>query len=146
MKNLSALLAGTIFGAGLVVSGMTDPQKVLAFLTIAPGWDATLIFVMGTAVLVTTLGYALIGKLTAPLFDGQFNLPDATQIDPRLLGGASVFGLGWGMAGFCPGPALVGVMTLDTRAMIFIVAYVVGVVAFEFLLGSRRMVRATADG
>ena len=134
MRNISGLIGGIIFGAGLVVSGMTNPEKVLAFLTLGVGWDPALIFVMGSAVVLATLGYWLVGKRAAPLFDGEFHLPTSTDIDTRLLSGAALFGVGWGFTGFCPGPALVGLMTLDERAMLFIVAYIVGVVIFEKLL------------
>ena len=131
MRNIAGLIGGIIFGAGLVVSGMTNPEKVLAFLTLGPAWDPALIFVMGSAVVLATFGYWLVGKRSAPLFDGEFHLPTSTLIDKRLLSGAALFGVGWGFTGFCPGPALVGVMTLDQRALLFIVAYVVGVAIFE---------------
>lgn len=131
MKNFSALLAGILFGGGLVVAGMTDPLKVLAFLTLGAGWDPTLIFVMGSAVVVTFLGYRLAGTRAAPLFDTQFHTPASPVIDKRLLGGAAMFGVGWGLAGFCPGPALVGLMTLDARAAVFVAAYVAGVMIYE---------------
>jgi uncharacterized protein len=131
MKNLGALTAGLLFGAGLVVAGMTDPAKVLAFLTLDAGWDPTLIFVLGAAVVVTTIGYRLVGQRAAPLFDSEFHPPTSVLIDARLLSGAAVFGLGWGIAGFCPGPALVGVMTLDPRAAIFLAAFVAGLFVYE---------------
>ena len=153
MKNLGGLIAGILFGAGLVVAGMTDPAKVLAFLTLNANWDATLIFVLGAAVVVTTIGYRLVGYRAAPLFDSDFHAPTSTLIDVRLLGGAAVFGLGWGIAGFCPGPALVGVMTLDPRAAVFMAAFVVGLVIYERWLSpaSPQVVpsatdAATADG
>ena len=110
---------------------MTDPLKVLAFLTLGADWDPTLIFVMGSAVVVTFLGYRLAGSRAAPLFDTQFHAPASTVIDKRLLGGAAMFGAGWGLAGFCPGPALVGLMTLDARAAVFVAAYVAGVLIYE---------------
>jgi uncharacterized membrane protein YedE/YeeE len=134
LSNVSALLGGGIFGAGLVVSGMTDPQKVLAFLTLNSGWDPALIFVMGSAVIVATIGYWLVNKRAAPLFDSEFYAPASNMLDRPLLGGAALFGVGWGVAGFCPGPALVGLMTLDRRALLFIVAYAVGVVIFDKLV------------
>ena len=99
MNNFSALIAGILFGAGLVVAGMTDPAKVLAFLTLNAHWDPTLIFVLGSAVIVTTVGYMLVGRRRAPLFDESFHTPTSTVIDGRLLGGAAVFGLGWGITG-----------------------------------------------
>ncbi len=141
MKNFAALIGGIVFGAGLVVGGMTNPDKVLAFLTVGPGWDATLIFVLGGAVAVTTAGYRLFGGRDAPLFDSGFHMPSSTLIDKRLLLGATLFGTGWGLSGYCPGPALVGVFTLDNRALIFMPAFLAGVFAFEYL--SRR---GDADG
>lgn len=134
MKNVSALVAGMLFGAGLVIAGMTNPEKVLAFLTLGAGWDATLIFVLGAAVIVAATGYALVGRRTSPLFDDEFHAPASTVIDARLIGGAALFGVGWGLSGFCPGPAIVGALTLDIRAVVFLIAFVVGVLAYERLL------------
>ena len=134
LGNVSALVGGIIFGAGLVVSGMTDPEKVLAFLTLGDDWDPALIFVMGSAVVVATIGFWLVGKRATPLFDTEFHAPASSTLDGPLLGGAVLFGVGWGVSGFCPGPALVGVMTLDQRALLFIVAYGVGVALFEILV------------
>ncbi len=131
MKNIAALLAGTVFGAGLVIGGMTEPDKVLAFLTLNSNWDATLIFVLGAAVSVAAVGFALAGRLPAPLFSQQFHTPAGTAVDRPLLLGAVIFGLGWGLSGFCPGPALVGIMTLDPRAAVFMLAYLAGVLAFQ---------------
>lgn len=148
MKNISALIAGILFGAGLVVAGMTNPDVVLAFLTLNENWDSTLMFVLGAAVIVAAVGYQLVGKRSSPLFDADFHAPTSTLIDRRLIGGAVLFGLGWGLAGFCPGPALVGVMTLDPRAAVFLVAFVVGMVLFErwFTLPVVQVETATADG
>ena len=150
MKNLSALIAGILFGAGLVVSGMTDPEVVLAFLTLGANWNPTLIFVLGAAVLVAVAGYRLAGRRQAPLFDAEFHAPSSTTIDARLLGGAAVFGLGWGIAGYCPGPALVGFMTLDPRAAVFLAAFVAGVLMHEKWVAHRAtpavQASAGADG
>ena len=130
-QNISALLGGIIFGAGLVIAGMTNPDKVLAFLTLNQNWDPALIFVMGSAVVVATLGFWLSKKRGAPLFDTDFHLPTNTSIDKRLITGAGLFGVGWGISGFCPGPAIVGLLTFDVRAVVFIVAYIAGVKVFE---------------
>ena len=147
MKNVSALIAGILFGAGLVTAGMTNPDKVLAFLTLGPGWDATLIFVLGAAVIVAAIGYAVVGRRSAPLFDADFHAPANSVIDARLISGAAVFGVGWGLAGFCPGPAIVGALTLDIRAVVFLVAFIVGVLAYERLLAPPSApVAASADG
>ena len=131
MNNISGLIAGILFGAGLVSAGMTDPDKVLAFLTLNSQWDPTLIFVLGSAVIVTFIGYRLVGLRAAPLFDPEFHAPGSSVIDKRLLGGAAIFGLGWGLVGFCPGPALVGLMTLDPRAAVFLAAFVAGMLLYE---------------
>ncbi len=145
MKNIAALIGGMVFGAGLVFAGMTDPNKVLAFLTLNQNWDPTLIFVLGSAVVVATLGFMLVSKRVAPLFDTEFHAPSNTVVDRRLLGGAAVFGLGWGMTGYCPGPALVGLMTLDVRAAVFIAAFVAGVIVYE-KWGQISASRAQPDG
>lgn len=131
MKPLSALVAGTIFGIGLVLSGMTEPANVIAFLKLSSGWSPALILVMGSALVVTAVGYRLAGRRTAPLFDTTFHKPAANRIDRRLVIGAGLFGIGWGIAGYCPGPAIVGAFTLDSRALLFVAAYVVGTVVFE---------------
>ena len=146
-QRLAALVGGLIFGAGLVVSGMTDPQKVLAFLTLNAHWDPALIFVMGSAVIVATMGFALTRRRAKPLFDDVFHAPTNTLINKKLLSDAALFGIGWGVAGFCPGPALVGVMNGDLRAAVFVGAFLVGVVIFEQWTKKRALaVVTTADG
>jgi uncharacterized membrane protein YedE/YeeE len=150
VQNISGLLAGIVFGAGLAIAGMTDPNKVLAFLTLTRDWDPSLVYVLGAAVVVAALGYRLVGSRAAPLFDEEFHAPSASNIDGRLLGGAALFGIGWGVAGFCPGPALVGVMTLDPRAAVFLVAFVAGMLIYERWFSAAPVPRvpdsATADG
>lgn len=132
--NLAALLGGVVFGAGLVLAGMTDPDKVLAFLTLNSNWDPSLIFVMGAAVMVGLVGFTALGRAQRPLFADQFLAPVGQAIDRQLLLGAALFGVGWGVAGFCPGPAIVGVFTLDPRAWVFMVTFVVGMVLYEWRL------------
>ena len=144
MVKLSALFAGTIFGAGLVVSGMTNPEKVIAFLTLNDKWDASLIFVMGSALAITAVGYFLANRRRAPLFDAMFHNPVAQTIDTRLAGGAVLFGVGWALSGYCPGPAIVGAFTLDIRAVVFFIAYLGGVGLFETTRA--RTAVALADG
>jgi uncharacterized membrane protein YedE/YeeE len=122
MPVLFALLAGVIFGAGLMVSDMVNPARVLNFLDIAGSWDPTLIFVMAGGLAVTTLGYRLIFRRGAPLFGDKFNLPTLQQIDMPLVGGAALFGIGWGLAGMCPGPALADLATLEPKAWLFVAA------------------------
>ena len=131
---LSGLLAGALFGAGLAVSGMTDPNKVLAFLTLDSNWDPALLLVLASAVITSAIGYALVNRRAAPLFDRSFHTPEKTTLDRRLLGGAAMFGVGWGVAGFCPGPAIVAALTLDIRAWLFLPAFVVGMVIYEVFL------------
>ena len=146
MKDIAALIGGVIFGAGLVVSGMTNPDKVLAFLTLGAGWDVSLIFVMGSALIVAAIGYRLFARRAAPLFEGDFSMPTNTAVDKPLLGGAALFGVGWGVAGFCPGPALVGLLTLDLRAVVFVIAYVGGVLLYEKFTTLDVTPQATTDG
>ena len=130
-KLISALLAGCLFGLGLSLSNMTNPDKVLAFLTIDQSWDATLIFVLASAVITTAVGYLVVDRRPRPLFSEKFHRSTRQRIDARLLGGAVLFGLGWGLAGYCPGPALVGALTLDPRAWIFVAGLVAGMLAYE---------------
>jgi len=105
-RALAALLAGIVFGVGLAVAQMTDPRKVLGFLDLAGAWDASLLFVLGGAVLLAGIAFRFLVKRRAPLLDPQFHLPGATAIDRPLLLGSALFGVGWGLAGYCPGPAI----------------------------------------
>jgi uncharacterized membrane protein YedE/YeeE len=125
-RTLAALAAGLVFGLGLTVSGMTDPAKVLNFLDLAGTWDGSLAFVMGGGVVVAFIGYRLAFAAGTPLFDSQFHLPTATQIDGRLLAGAALFGVGWGLAGLCPGPALASLFTGSTGVLVFVGAMMAG--------------------
>ena len=125
-EDLIALIAGLLFGAGLLISGMADVQRVLAFLRLAPGWDPSLAFVMGGALAVTVPGFALLRRRGRPLLAPAFNTPAAQQIDRRLLLGAAIFGIGWGWAGYCPGPALVGLGLAHWSAWLFVPAMLVG--------------------
>ena len=146
MKPIAALVAGLIFGVGLVLSGMTEPGNVINFLNISPNWSPALILVMGSALVVTGVGYRLGGRRSAPLFDTTFHRPAAKQIDRRLMIGAGLFGIGWGIAGYCPGPAIVGAFSLDSRALLFVAAYVVGTLVFELWERSVQARAALADG
>jgi uncharacterized membrane protein YedE/YeeE len=125
-RTLAALAAGLVFGLGLTVSGMTDPAKVINFLDLAGTWDGSLAFVMGGGVVVAFIGYRLAFAAGTPLFDSQFHLPTATQIDGRLLAGAALFGVGWGLAGLCPGPALASLFTGSTGVLVFVGAMMAG--------------------
>ena len=110
-RMIVALLAGTLFGVGLAVSGMANPQKVIGFLDVAGEWDPTLLFVMGGALLVTIPAFRLILGRPRPLLADRFALPTKSALDGRLLGGAALFGVGWGLSGLCPGPAVVAMVT-----------------------------------
>lgn len=124
--NLAALASGLLFGAGLAVSGMVDPLRVLGFLDVAGNWDATLAFVMGGAVLVSAPAFWLARRRRAPVLTPKFDLPTATRVDRRLVIGATLFGIGWGIAGFCPGPALAGIAAMWHELVWFIPAYALG--------------------
>lgn len=128
LRNAASLLAGTLFGAGLAVSQMTDPAKILAFLDVTGDWDPSLLLVMGGAVAVSTVAFRWILKRPAPLLDTQFDLPQSRLIDGRLLAGAAVFGIGWGLAGYCPGPAVASVAFANPEALWVLPAIAVGTV------------------
>ncbi|MEM1433355.1 MAG: DUF6691 family protein [Pseudomonadota bacterium] len=140
--GLAAGIAGVLFGAGLALSGMTNPEKVLAFLTLGPDWDPTLIGVMGSALIVTAIGYALIDRREQPLFTADFARPPGQPINGALLGGATLFGLGWGLTGYCPGPAIVGSLTFSPRAAVFLLAVIIGML----LLDNIRSAAASSQG
>ena len=128
MGKLATLLSGLLFGTGLTISGMVNPMKILNFLDISGPWDPTLIFVMGAGLVVTLLGYQIIFKRSAPLFATSFRLPTSQDIDVKLLGGAALFGLGWGLTGFCPGPAIASLVFGRMESMTFVVAMAVGMI------------------
>lgn len=134
MRNvLTALLVGTIFGAGLVLSDMVNPARVRAFLDVAGQWDPTLMFVMGAALVPSALAYLLRRRLARPVLGSRFFVPDNTAPDRRLLVGASLFGIGWGIAGFCPGPALAGLVLGAWQAWLFVAAMLAGMIAHRLL-------------
>lgn len=133
MPTFFALLAGAVFGIGLIVSGMADPAKVLGFLDLAGNWDPSLAFVMGGAILVGVVSFTFARKRTVSLLGLQMRMPTATQVDRRLVGGGLLFGIGWGIAGFCPGPALVALGMGEQKALVFVVAMLIGMGLFELL-------------
>lgn len=132
-RILSSLAAGLLFGLGLVVSGMINPAKVQNFLDVAGAWDPSLALVMGAALIVTAIGYKLVLRMPHPLFEGRFQVPSLTRLDARLIGGAAVFGAGWGLAGFCPGPAITAAALLRGEVFIFLAAMLAGIAAFRWL-------------
>ena len=133
MNLLFALLSGLVFGFGLIVSGMTNPEKVLDFLDLAGAWDPSLALVMGGAIAVGLAAFTLAKKRTQSLLGLPMQLPTAKQIDWRLVGGSLSFGLGWGLAGICPGPALVLVGAGVSKGLIFVAAMLAGMGVFELL-------------
>lgn len=137
MRSLFVLIAGILFGAGVTLSAMVNPMKVLNFMDIAGSFDPTLIFVMGAGLLVTLVGYRLVFGWQKPLFDSQFHLPGNTLIDARLLGGAALFGLGWGLSGFCPGPAVASLVFGKLESFIFVAAMSVGIIAARMAVARR---------
>lgn len=138
MLNASAALAGLLFGLGLILSGMADPAKVLGFLDLAGSWDPSLAIVMGGAVAVGAGAFALAKRRRRSWLGQPMQLPAATRIDRRLLLGSLAFGAGWGLAGFCPGPALVSAAGGSAQALIFVAAMLAGMLAFSLVEGLRR--------
>lgn len=132
MKNLVLPgLSGLLFGVGLLVAGMTRPEKVVAFLNVAGDWDPSLAFVMLGAIAVHFVAYRFVPKMPSPLLGGRFALPTRRDVDARLLGGAAIFGIGWGIGGYCPGPALVSLMNGTADALVFVTGMVAGMMAFN---------------
>lgn len=126
-RVIFAALSGTLFGLGLAISEMVNPAKVLAFLDVAGNWDPTLAFVMLGALAVATPAFHLCLKRQRPWFADRFALPEKTRLEPRLVLGAALFGIGWGLAGLCPGPALVALVTADGSVLLFVAAMFSGV-------------------
>lgn len=145
IRVLAALAAGLLFGAGLALSGMTDPAVVLGFLDIAGAWNPTLAFVMGGALAVTFLGYRLVLPRGRALLEPKLALPTARAVDMPLIGGAALFGVGWGLAGYCPGPALASLAAAQPGTIVFVAAMLVGMVAARLLRGQAAPV-ATSPG
>lgn len=124
-------IAGILFGFGLALSGMMDPARVRGFLDVFGAWDPTLAFVMGGAVCVMAGAWFVQRRLTVPLADTQFHVPETKSVDARLIAGAALFGIGWGLAGLCPGPALASVATALTSVVPFVAAMVAGMALFR---------------
>jgi hypothetical protein len=133
MIVLSSLLAGLVFGLGLIVSGMANPAKVLGFLDIAGSWDPSLAFVMGGAIGVGMVAFFVARQRTVSFIGAEMKLPTARHIDGRLVIGSLLFGVGWGIGGFCPGPGLVAVGMGEFKALVFVAAMLVGMGVFELL-------------
>jgi uncharacterized protein len=145
MPLLTALITGLVFGFGLLLSGMANPAKVLGFLDIAGAWDPSLVLVMAAAVSVGLIAFSLAGRRTQSLLGEEMRLPPSGRINLRLLAGSAVFGVGWGLAGFCPGPALVGLGMGLVPAAVFVSAMLAGMAGFEILERQREKMGAMRD-
>jgi uncharacterized membrane protein YedE/YeeE len=131
-RSLAAFLAGLVFGLGLVVSHMIDPAKVLGFLDIAGNWDPSLAFVMIGAIPVAAIGFRATRARPAPVLDSEFHGPARTRIDPALVLGSTLFGIGWGLVGFCPGPALTSLALGRWQSIVFVAAMLAGMAGYRF--------------
>jgi len=145
MTIFASWLAGVIFGLGLIVSGMADPAKVLGFLDLAGAWDPSLAFVMAGAISVAAVAFAVARKRTVSFLGAAMNLPKTRRIDRRLVAGSLMFGIGWGVAGFCPGPGLVALGMGEIKALVFVVAMLAGMGLYE-VLERRKQRQAGAFG
>lgn len=133
MHTISAGVIGIIFGVGILLSGMGNPAKVLNFFDVAGTWDPSLAFVMAGAVAFTSAGYRIVFRRKSPMLADSFNLPTSTVIDRRLLGGAAVFGIGWGISGFCPGGAMPMLASGYTGPIVFIIGLIAGLAGARYL-------------
>lgn len=143
MRTLANFIIGLIFGLGLILAGMADPNKVLNFLDVAGSWDPSLALVMAAAIAVTAPGYWLARRRSAPLLDVAFHWPTAVSVDAPLLVGSAIFGLGWGLVGLCPGPALVALPLAAPAALTFAPAMALGIVLAKY---ARRALSAKSAG
>lgn len=135
MKNIVSLLAGLLFGFGLALSQMTNPAKIIGFLNFAGPWDPTLGFVLGGAVLVTVVSFRFILRRPRPVLAAKFQLPTRRDIDARLIGGAALFGIGWGLGGFCPGPGIASIAQGAWQPLVFVAGLAIGMLAFRYVRG-----------
>lgn len=133
---ITSLAVGTLFGAGLALGGMTDPARVRGFLDIFGNWDPTLAFVMGGAVIVMAIAWRLVPRMAEPLIADEFHLPTKSDLSPRLIGGAALFGIGWGFAGLCPGPGIAAFAIAPVPAAVFVIALLAGMAAVRLFEGA----------
>jgi uncharacterized membrane protein YedE/YeeE len=133
MPMLTAFLAGLLFGSGLILSGMSNPAKVLAFLDLAGQWDPSLLFVMVGAILVAAIAFRVGGARARTVFGGHIHIPGAARVDARLVLGSVVFGVGWGLVGYCPGPALTSLGVGGWPTLLFVAAMIAGMAIFEVI-------------
>lgn len=145
---IAGVITGFLFGLGLCLSGMTSPAVIQGFLDIAGAWNPALVFVMAGGVAVTFLGYRLIVPKSRPLWAEKFSLPASTRIDLRLLAGAAIFGIGWGLAGYCPGPAVVSLASGRPSVFLFVLSMLAGMILVRWIQGTSRatMTPEAAEG
>jgi uncharacterized membrane protein YedE/YeeE len=129
--SISSFISGLIFALGLGIAGMTRPQKIIAFLDIGGAWNPALIFVMGAAVIVFGVTYILIRKRNTPLFANEWHVPKSGPVSRSLIVGSLLFGIGWGLAGYCPGPAIVSLASFQTSSLIFVSSMIAGMLSFK---------------
>jgi len=132
-EKIFSLLSGIIFGIGLVISGMTNPEKVIGFLSITHNWDASLIFVMGGAIFITAPFFYLLKNRNKSFLDLDINLPQKKDVDKKLLIGSSLFGVGWGLVGLCPGPAVSSLALFEPITLIFLLAMFLGILVKKYI-------------
>ncbi|MFJ1467093.1 MULTISPECIES: DUF6691 family protein [Massilia] len=146
MNLVTAFLAGLLFGGGLILSGMSNPAKVLAFLDVTGAWDPSLLFVMLGAILVAALAFRFARTRVRPLFGSQIRVPGAGRIDAPLVLGSITFGVGWGLVGYCPGPALTALAVGGRSTLLFVAAMVAGMAIFEVAERIRAGIEAQRGG
>ena len=143
-RLMASLVCGLLFGAGLAIAGMTDPRKIAGFLDVAGTWDPSLMFTMAGALAVTFVAFPLIQRRGRPLFDDVLHLPTRRDIDPPLVFGSALFGIGWGLGGYCPGPAIASLPINFRSAGLFVAAMIAGMLIKRFLLDTWRVRREDA--
>ncbi|RIV85089.1 DUF6691 family protein [Aurantiacibacter zhengii] len=135
MKTLFSLISGVLFGAGLTIGGMTDPARVRGFLDLFGDWDPTLAFVMGGALVVMAIAWRVVPGMARPILADGFHVPTKNELTPKLIGGAVLFGVGWGIAGLCPGPGIAALAIQPAAAAIFVVSMLVGMALLRLIEG-----------
>ena len=143
MRNILTLISGLSFGTGLILSGMANPAKVQNFLDLFGTWDPSLAFVMSGAIMVTMPGFWLVQKRATPFFSDMFHMPTRTDFDARLIAGSATFGVGWGLGGFCPGPAVTSLPLGSTGTLIFIATMLLGMIAAKYVASPSTAKQAT---
>jgi uncharacterized membrane protein YedE/YeeE len=145
MRGLFAFLSGSLFGLGLTVSGMINPVKVIGFLDISGAWDPSLIFVIGGAFAVTSVAFQFVLQRPGPIMGGSFQLPSTRNVDHRLILGSAIFGVGWGLGGLCPGPAIASLAFLDGQTVAFVASMVIGSFAGRYVLSKKTVDTRSAN-